>query len=756
MCNIQEMRFNEKINSKRANIIATLPEDEFISIFGNNKVKDNEGNDMDTQQYIKNIRRWVKKMILCNCEENKKYKYSSKLNTDGRLYSSNFGVQNLNSKIRGYLCSEYYNDVDIKNASPTILYYILKKSFPDEKFTFLKTYINNRDEVLQKLNNDRNKAKESILVMMNSSKYQTSKNKFLIQLDKDFKKAQKLIFNCSNEFTKPAECFKGGLGKRNPLGQYLSIVVFIMEKKILLEGISCFEKKYISTLIFDGFHLDKSINKQEALSKLNNKTSEYGIKWDVKPFSEELNYLDNKEFEGNENEFKTYELVKKEFEKNHFVIESPLQFGKEMIYKDEATYTIYNKNDFATLVSSFKFEDIKTAKNGEVYNIEKLFFPSWLEDQNKRSYKKLDFIPKKIIDDGETYNTFRGFMCDKFYEYEEKPEIIEIFKKQIDILTDNHKESSDYLISYIADIFQNPDKNPKVAILFKSKQGFGKDTLIDLIECMLGMEYVARTEKIEDFLGTYNEAIKNKIILQINELEGKDGWEYKDKIKGLSTCDKTLINPKHNKPYKQSFFSRIFIMSNRMNPIEIANDDRRFVVFKAQAKKPPRSHFNELHSIRNDKDKLYTLFNYLKNYKINIKSWDDDRPMTKAYTNMKETNINPIYLFIKEIISDGRIDDYLEKEDGTYYKNKKNGNYLIGCDDFLRGYRYYCSENDYEIKTNAREVKKYLNEIDIDRERKLINSKRCYFYCFDKIKVNDHLESMNLNEMEEQLSDEWE
>jgi len=113
--------------------------------------------------------------------------------------------------------------------------------------------------------------------------------------------------------------------------------------------------------------------------------------------------------------------------------------------------------------------------------------------------------------------------------------------------------------------------------------------------------------------------------------------------------------------------------------------------------------------------------------------------------------------FLKEIIVDSRIDDYFEKEDGTYYKNKKTGDYLIGCDEFLKSYRDYLDENNIEYKTNARDIKKYLNEINIERERKHIQGRRSYFFSIDKNNTTSQLESMNIcNEEDEELGEDWE
>lgn len=760
MCNNQDFQFAEKINLTRAEILATMPYDEFYDIFEENgHVYDTIGEKVKSKAYIDSVRRFCKTMIGTKGEAVKNYGYSQKLTTDGRLFVKGFGVQKLENNIRGYLCGDFYNDFDIKNCAPTLLRYLMKTYYPNEKFGYLDLYVNQREKVFEKFKKKgKDKLKHEILVAMNSSARVKTKSEFMVNLDKNFKKAQDLLYTKPNEFTEPLMCFRG-INKKNPKGSFLNICLCVLEKTILLKAVGLFEKKYISTLMFDGFHMDKAVDPDDALEKLNEATSEYGVEWVVKEPSNKLDYLDSKEFEEDDlEEHLTYDNVKAEFEKTHFIIECPLNFGREFTYRGKPTYSLYNKSDFIDLTTTYEFDDLVVAKNGEVYSKRVKFFPKWLEDKTKRSYKMIDFIPRHLEDDFETYNTFQGFECAKPYEYTEKPEAVELFKKQVDILTDFSQEGSEYLLQLIAHLFQKPDENPEVGILFKSKQGWGKDTLIEIISAMMGNEYISRTAKIEEYLGQFNGSIKNKLLLQLNELEGKDGWDYRDKLKDLITAKTVIINEKNVKPYTQQFYSRSFIMSNRTNPIEIATDDRRFVVFKANYRQPSPEHFDGLYEIIKDKDSLYTLYHYFMNYKITITRWQKERPKTSAYKNMKEGNVNPLYEFLNEIIVDGRIDEYFEKEDDTYFKNKKNGCIYICCDEMLRAYKQYLIYNDICYKANAKDLKKFLNDIDIERDRPSIRGKKRYVFKIDKDHLTAQLESMNIgkNDDDEFSDDDWE
>lgn len=745
----------EKIDIERAQRISKISIDileQYIS--KEDKRDDAIGRTYTTKQIIYSIKKLCNRHIKNKGEpELINYKHSARMVNNGRLYSVGMSISKMNGKIRGYLCDKYYYDIDMKNAQPTILYYILKNYYPETKFNFIQTYIKNRDSCIQKLidNNvckNRREAKDKIIMMMNNDKIYGNSNKFLQNLDIEFKKAQNLLWNIDNDFTKDLIHYKG-LNKQNKKGSYLNMVLGCFENKILQETIKEFEPQYISSLIYDGFHISKDIDLSidEIVKKCNEKTKKYGIEWSNKEFNKELNFIDDMDFD--EDEY-SYQNVKMKFEEEHFIIKSPLLFGKEFLYEGKKTYSLYNKNDFKTLTETFTYTMI-TEKGEEIKN--KNFFLDWLKDDNKRSYKKLDFSPI-IENDNEYYNTFRGFDFDDGKNYIEDKEAIKLFDNHLKFLVDYEEKSFEYLKSYFADIIQNPGKTPGISILLKSPQGYGKDRLLDIIEKMIGIQYTTRTADIKDVLGTFNTAIKDKIFVCINELEGKDGWEYREKLKNNITATHNNINEKGIKHYTQKNNIRYFIFSNRMNPIEISPSDRRFVVFKSNYKKPSTEYFNRLSDMIDCDNSIYTLFNHLKNYKINI-NLRKDRPITKAYTNMRENNVDPVYLFLNDFLKND-INEYFEKED--YKIHKKTQDILIKKNDFMDSYNYYLEQNKLNyLKPTYKSVKSLLNEINIELKPVKINGITLNYYRFKKFDILQQLEGMNIkNEIESFDDDDFE
>ena len=70
-------------------------------------------------------------------------------------------------------------------------------------------------------------------------------------------------------------------------------------------------------------------------------------------------------------------------------------------------------------------------------------------------------------------------------------------------------------------------------MVLKGREGAGKDLTIDILAKIMGRDndYIHRSSDMKELYGDFNCDIKNKLIVQCNEVEGKSGVEYKEKLK---------------------------------------------------------------------------------------------------------------------------------------------------------------------------------------------------------------------------------
>ena len=561
LTNNNNMNFNESINLDNAMYLYQLTDDYFIdNIFNKDEVQE-DGNKYDTKTYIKNIKTWLNKIIASKGTIKTNYKYSSVLKDHGRLYVKKFGIQSLQSDIRGFLCNELYKDYDMINAHPTILNYINNTYLEGIETPFLEKYINNRNEILKKWK----VTKQEVLIWMNTESSYKGSNQFLKGIDNEFKLLQNKIITCNDDYFLTICRTKNKKG--NLKGTFLNRVLCCFENKILNEVTNIVGSKNVGSLMFDGLFINNKFNDFDIIEKFNECTEKYGVKWTEKPHSDKIQIDEDMVLPVYES---NYTKMKTEFEETHFRIEQPLLFGIESIENNKKTYYLYNKADFMTLCEIYEYTDEKT-------DIERPFFKVWNKDKDKRTYKRIIFDPSTIDNIDQQYNMFNGFNYNETINNENYDnEGLELFLNHLKLLCNHEEESTNYLINYIADLFQNPHILPGIAVVMCGIEGTGKDIIIDYIQNILGQDYVTKTGKFNSLFGNFNSALKNKLVIRLNEVSGKDGYGMKEELKDFITETDITINEKGLKPYTIHNYARLFMFSNNENPIEITDQSRRY------------------------------------------------------------------------------------------------------------------------------------------------------------------------------------
>ena len=355
----------------------------------------------------------------------------------------------------------------------------------------------------------------------------------------------------------------------------------------------------------------------------------------------------------------------------------------------------------------------------------------------------MDFVPSNpnhTLAPKSIYNMFHGYTArlpaeNKEYEFDVEAEV-KRFINHLSLLVGHEEEGLNYLINYIADLIQNPYNLPSVALVFKSKQGLGKDLMVNFIEKIVGESLVYRTENMEDIYGTFNPAVKGKLLVQLNELEGKDGFAKKEKLKGSITAEQLNINEKNVKQFKIHNSIRFFIFSNNLTPIEIPVDDRRFVVYEGADLLPEKDrddYYNPLFDNLNNDDVINRLLEYFMNVDLSDFNLKRQRPITKAYKEIRENCIPAVYKFSWDLFNGLFEPDVLVDKMKLHNKLKKH---LIKSTDFHKLYTsWYNKVLKAETTLNFKNIKPMLEELNIRKKEVRINGFKDYYYIIDKNEV---------------------
>lgn len=348
-----------------------------------------------------------------------------------------------------------------------------------------------------------------------------------------------------------------------------------------------------------------------------------------------------------------YSKKKAYFEKFHMVLLHPprvlciTSMGNEyrswkdihQMYKPLTSYRLVEDDD------EDDEDDLSDMIFSPRYKIE-TFTKRWEQDVNMRQFETVDFIPPPLHCPIEVYNSFEGFRIDEVAP-DAEPQDLSIFLDRLKVLAGNDDVATKYLINYLAHLVQYPGILPLVALVFRSKQGVGKNLFFEnFARKILGTQYLLACSDIDKVIGRFN-MNQNRLLVLMDEVHGRDTFSNSDKLKGLITSEELMFERKGIDGIKIRNCARYIFFSNNDSPVKIEASDRRYVVFQCgDEHRNDREYFGKLVKAFNDDKCTRAFYDYLKN--IDLSSFDlaMNRPITEAYQEIQQASIPRVVTFL--------------------------------------------------------------------------------------------------------------
>jgi hypothetical protein len=496
----------------------------------------------------------------------------------GRLYGNKGSLETLEKECRGTLCNEYYTDVDIVNCHPVLLVQYAKSKY-DKDLVEVEKYVDNREDYLKATGLPRAEAKQSIIQILYGGKTENDKLKPMKREVQAFSK----FLSTQAEYT---ELFEYAKTKDNIYGSFLSYILQTEERKCMLAMKAMIEKQDFSVdvLAYDGVMVRKRIgndNKEEfydgcyltEVEEYVKKETGYNITLDIKPFS----FYDVPEMAEElvpNITTQQYNDMKIEFEKDHFYYYPTNQYA-------EVRDGLVNMYDYAHAKVYFGLKYYYKISDKFGDNID--FFPLWNEDKTRKSIERIDFKP---TDDPNVYVLPINFIYEKTNPPTETQEVLKVFEELLSLNTGHNLILKDYVRNYLAHLLQQPLDLPGVALIFTGKKGTGKDTMIDfLMEFVLGYKYAHNYENNNDFFEKHDLGRKDKFLVKIEEADRALCMSNASALKSRITSKTETFNPKGLTKITTSNYCRFIFTTNKPNPVEMNDGERRFVIIPTSSDK---------------------------------------------------------------------------------------------------------------------------------------------------------------------------
>tara|TARA_R110002074_G_scaffold201339_1_gene369232 strand:- start:144 stop:2489 length:2346 start_codon:yes stop_codon:yes gene_type:complete len=677
----------------------------------------------------------------------------------GRKYADQgLSLQSFKKNIRQTLVYDTHIDIDIENCHVVILSQYCKKNMVmcDMINTFNQERSSRLQEIMTKCGVCRKVAKELILTIMylgqipdycSENGFNDVPPEWVDDLQKEFIRIADWIVYKNQDLYKKVKKMKKKEFK-NEVSSTMSYVIQIIEDELIMNARSkLLDMGYsVDCLCFDGLIIQKADITNDQLEELNaycfDKTG-YAVSFIIKPMEKLIELSEDKIYDFSEYDFKhldyfnqlymgrlendtpegTYQLRKTYVE--HFMckIQSPDTCFIFQNGEDKAPY-IYSSISLSAL--------LKPVQSGCLNNMGNPigFYDKWTNDLEQRIYRKYDFIPYNITppEDTDIYNMFTGMNQNIYtgdtidYHLKENEVILnKKIKPYLDLcqsLCGGDDEHAMYFHKFIGQMFQEPTKRPPIAILFKGKQGTGKNLILDAIGNMIAKEHYITSSKPTDFFGDHAEGAYRKLLININEAEGKDTFQNEGQFKSFITEDTMTMNPKFVRPTEISNFARLIITSNKPNPIpiDVKSKDRRYVVFQTTDDylKYSADFWTKLYAHFRKPDFMYALHFWFLKLDLTGFDWIKQRPITKAYKDMCNMFSPTEALFFEDYINN------------TLWIDGSNVNLddevKLTTMDLFEAYEVYCKKNRFTKENNSPNIRAFAGRL-VDMEFPIVKYK---------------------------------
>lgn len=232
----------------------------------------------------------------------------------------------------------------------------------------------------------------------------------------------------------------------------------------------------------------------------------------------------------------------------------------------EPTLSYMSTRDFGVRIAHNRVWDAEAEKYVGIAH-------AWLSWDGRREYDDIYFRPD-VTDRKRYYNLWRGFRC--------APSDIGSCDLILDhILVNicqNNEETYRWVMSWFADIFQNPGNKPGTALVLRGEMGIGKGALANHIGYLLGHHYctVANGSQVT---GRFNAHLAERIMIFIDESFWSDERSGAGVLRALITEPKQPAEMKGRDLVMIDSFLRIMVAANDAWVVPVGmGDERRFTV----------------------------------------------------------------------------------------------------------------------------------------------------------------------------------
>lgn len=373
------------------------------------------------------------------------------------------------------------------------------------------------------------------------------------------------------------------------------------------------------------------------------------------------------------------EAMLQEINQNHFVSTDANAVGIAKVEEDtnkQLYIRLLSERNFVTLYKNRKVTRLEYDPDQKKYVEKTRSLPkAWLEWEGRREHQKgTIFLPRPLSEEEarDYFNIWRGFQVKAIPGSWDK-----IRYHLFHIWCRDNESDFNYLMSWFAQLFQQPEIKPSVAVLVKGGKGSGKSIIMDhLLAPILGPAY-CQLDKSEQVTGRFNAHHYGKLLMSLEEAVWAGAKDAEGALKTLISSPTFFLEGKGKDGKNVDSFSRIIFLSNERRAVPATHGERRFFALKTNdEKKGDQAYFSALlDEINNGGREAF--FHALLEYEgLDIIGLQP--PMTEALLEDIEEGMEPLYKWFYYLLDNhkaiyGSKPDAIDVEFSTYEDEKHEG-----------------------------------------------------------------------------------
>jgi putative DNA primase/helicase len=215
--------------------------------------------------------------------------------------------------------------------------------------------------------------------------------------------------------------------------------------------------------------------------------------------------------------------------------------------------------------------------------------PLWLQSCAQTGNKRDAMVFNPALPPGDNkeqgvYNLFQGLAIDRRAAFEWRDsagaQAAPFFEHIRLIWCQGDDRLFQYVLRWFASIVQHPEQRMATALVLKSAEGAGKGIVVQKVAEILGRTHLCHTTSMDDVLGSFNECLKGKLLVFLDECTWGGNHRDAGTIKKLITEETIHINEKFKPRYAMQNCANFVIASNEDWVVPAGLQSRRFLCLR--------------------------------------------------------------------------------------------------------------------------------------------------------------------------------